>query len=94
MINRGRRLRVNSSIRDLVRENTLTSNDFIYPIFVVEGENIKREISSMKGNYHWSIDRLDEIVKELEDLKIKVYYYLEFQIIKMLVEVKDIMKME
>ena len=48
MINRGRRLRVNSSIRDLVRENTLTSNDFIYPIFVVEGENIKREISGWR----------------------------------------------
>ena len=71
MINRGRRLRVNSSIRDLVRENTLSSNDFIYPIFVVEGENIKREISSMKGNYHWSVDRLPEIIKELEDLKVK-----------------------
>ncbi|VYU02716.1 porphobilinogen synthase [Clostridium tertium] len=71
MINRGRRLRANSAIRDLVRENALTSKDFIFPIFVVEGENIKEEISSMKGNYHWSIDRLDEIIKEVVDLGIR-----------------------
>ena len=51
MINRGRRLRANAAIRDLVRENTLSTNDLIFPIFVVEGENKKEEISSMKGNY-------------------------------------------
>lgn len=71
MIKRGRRLRANSAIRDLVRENTLTANDLIFPIFVVEGENIKEEISSLQGNYHWSIDRLDEVIKEVEDLGIK-----------------------
>ena len=42
MINRGRRLRANAAIRDLVRENTLSTNDLIFPIFVVEGENKKR----------------------------------------------------
>ncbi|TGY43694.1 porphobilinogen synthase [Clostridium sartagoforme] len=71
MINRGRRLRANTAIRDLVRENALTSKDLIFPIFVVEGENIKEEISSMKGNFHWSIDRLDEIIKEVVDLGIR-----------------------
>ena len=71
MIKRGRRLRANSAIRDLVRENTLSSRDFIFPIFVVEGENIKEEISSMKGNYHWSLDRLPEIIKEVEDSNIR-----------------------
>ena len=71
MIKRGRRLRETAYIRDLVRENTLTSNDFIFPIFVVEGENIKEEISSLEGNYHWSIDRLPEIIKEVCDLGIK-----------------------
>lgn len=71
MIKRGRRLRETASIRDLVRENTLSSNDFIFPIFVVEGENIKKEISSLEGNYHWSIDRLPEVIKEAEDLGIK-----------------------
>lgn len=71
MINRGRRLRATTAIRDLVRENTLSSNDFIFPIFVVEGDNKKEEISSMKGNYHWSIDRLPEIIKEVEENNIK-----------------------
>lgn len=71
MIKRGRRLRANSAIRDLVRENVLNSNDFIFPIFVVEGENIKEEISSMKGNYHWSLDRLPEIIKEVEECNIR-----------------------
>lgn len=68
---RGRRLRATASIRDMVRENTLSSNDFIFPIFVVEGENIKEEISSLEGNYHWSIDRLPEVIKEVEYLGIK-----------------------
>ncbi|GAA0085731.1 porphobilinogen synthase [Clostridium sp. CTA-7] len=71
MIKRGRRLRANAAIRDLVRENKLTANDFIFPIFVVEGKNIKEEITSMKGNYHWSIDRLQEIIEEVEALNIK-----------------------
>ena len=71
MIKRGRRLRASETIRDLVRENTLSSNDFIYPIFVVEGENIKKEISSLPGNFHYSIDKLDELVNEIEDAKVK-----------------------
>ena len=71
MIKRGRRLRANAAIRDLVRENTLTSNDLIFPIFVVEGENRKEEIKSLEGNYHWSLDRLDEVIKDVEDLGIK-----------------------
>ncbi len=71
MFKRGRRLRVNNEIRDLVRENTLSASDFIYPLFVVEGENIKNEISSLPGNYHISIDRLDEVVKEILEAKVK-----------------------
>ena len=71
MINRGRRLRTTAAIRDLVRENTLSSNDFIFPIFVVEGDNKKEEITSMKGNYHWSIDRLPEIINEVEESNIR-----------------------
>ena len=65
MIKRGRRLRINKEMRDLVRENILTANDFIFPIFVVEGNNIKKEISSLPGNYHVSLDRLNEIVDEV-----------------------------
>ena len=71
MFRRGRRLRTNSVIRSLVRENTLSVDDFIYPVFVVEGNNIKREISSLKGNYHWSVDRLNELVDELNAAKVK-----------------------
>ena len=66
MFRRGRRLRTNSVIRNLVRENSLSVDDFIYPVFVVEGNNIKREISSLKGNYHWSVDKLDELVKDID----------------------------
>jgi porphobilinogen synthase len=65
MINRRRRLRANTAIRDLVRETILTPKDFILPIFVVEGENIKKEISSMPGSYHYSLDRLHEIIDEV-----------------------------
>jgi porphobilinogen synthase len=70
VIKRGRRLRVNEATRALVRENSLSSDDFIYPIFVVEGENIKNEISSLPGNYHYSIDRLEEVVKEIKEAKV------------------------
>ncbi|SFC76554.1 porphobilinogen synthase [Clostridium uliginosum] len=70
MIKRGRRLRANSAIRDMVRETILNPKDFIYPIFVVEGENIKKEISSLPNNYHFSIDRLEEVVREVQEAKI------------------------
>ena len=71
MFDRHRRLRKNEAIRSMVRETVLTPDDFIYPIFVVEGENIKREISSLPNNYHFSIDRLHEIIKEVVDAKVK-----------------------
>ena len=71
MFRRGRRLRTNSVIRSLVRENSLSTEDFIYPVFIVEGNNIKREIRSLKGNYHWSVDKLEELVKELNEAKFK-----------------------
>lgn len=71
MIKRGRRLRANESVRSLVRETKLSSDDFIYPIFVVEGENIKEEIKSLPRNYHYSVDRLGELVEEIEKAKIK-----------------------
>jgi len=70
MIKRGRRLRANAAIRDMVRETTLSTKDLIYPIFVVEGENIKNEISSLDGNYHFSVDRLNEVIKEVQEADI------------------------
>ena len=71
MINRSRRLRFNDSIRDLVRETTLSPSDFIYPIFVVEGKNIKSEISSLPNCYHYSVDRLDEIISEVKSAGVR-----------------------
>ena len=61
MFKRFRRLRANNTIRDLVRETVLTPNDFMYPLFVKEGQNIKNEVSSMPGVFQMSIDK---IVKE------------------------------
>lgn len=71
MIHRGRRLRSSVAIRDMVRETTISPSDFIYPIFVVEGENVEREITSLPDCYHYSIDRLDKIIKEVKDAKVK-----------------------
>lgn len=68
---RHRRLRVNPAMRALVRETVLTANDFIYPIFVAEGENVKNEISSMPGIFQLSLDNLTEEVKEVQELGIK-----------------------
>lgn len=61
MFKRFRRLRINENLRSLVQETTLSSNDFIYPLFVREGQGIKDEVSSMPGVFQMSID---EIVKE------------------------------
>jgi porphobilinogen synthase len=55
----------------MVRETALNRQDFIYPLFVVEGENIKREISSLENNYHYSVDMLHDIVDELKDAGVK-----------------------
>lgn len=71
MINRGRRLRRNSSIRSLVRENNLEIDELIYPIFVIEGENKKDPIPSMDGQFYYSVDRLKEECEELLSLGIK-----------------------
>ncbi|MDS1003904.1 porphobilinogen synthase [Clostridium sporogenes] len=71
MFRRHRRLRENVAIRSMVRETVIREEDFIYPMFVVEGENIKEEISSLPGNYHYSIDRLEELVDEVKKSGIK-----------------------
>ena len=68
---RHRRLRQNATMRSLVRENFIRLEDFIYPIFVIEGNNIKNEISSMPGIYQISLDRLSEEMDEVASLGIK-----------------------
>ncbi len=70
-IHRGRRLRVNESIRSLVRETTLSPSDFMFPMFIAEGENVKVEIPSMPGIFRRSIDLTVEEVKELFALGIR-----------------------
>ncbi|MDI1317640.1 porphobilinogen synthase [Flavobacterium sp.] len=70
-LQRGRRLRVNESIRSLVRETTLSPSDFMFPMFIAEGENYKVEISSMPGIFRRSIDLTVLEVKELFDLGIR-----------------------
>tara|TARA_B100001109_G_C18862793_1_gene474995 strand:+ start:1875 stop:2831 length:957 start_codon:yes stop_codon:yes gene_type:complete len=67
---RPRRLRKNEAIRAMVRENHLSVKDFIYPIFVEEGEGIEKEISSMPGIFRYSLDRLDHELQEVVDLGI------------------------
>lgn len=70
-LQRGRRLRVNESIRSLVRETTLSPSDFMFPMFIAEGENVKVEIPSMPGIFRRSIDLTVEEVKELFALGIR-----------------------
>src|SRR3954453_3279172 len=69
-IRRPRRLRSHPRLRDLVREQRLTVDDLIYPLFVYHGRDLRREIASMPGQYQLSIDRLGELVGEVVDLKI------------------------
>lgn len=57
---RMRRLRVNEAMRSMVRENYLNKSDLVYPIFIIEGENIKNPVDSMPGIFQYSIDRLGE----------------------------------
>ncbi|MEM6864229.1 MAG: porphobilinogen synthase [Bacteroidota bacterium] len=65
---RNRRLRQSESIRRLVRETTISPNDFLVPLFVVEGKTIKEEIPSMPNYYRMSLDTLQQEVKELWQL--------------------------
>ena len=64
-IQRNRRLRSSASLRALVQEHQLTPNDFIVPLFVVEGTQIKEAIPSMPGYHRWSTDLLAQKVKTL-----------------------------
>jgi porphobilinogen synthase len=69
-IHRPRRLRKNESIRRLVRETKLSVDDLIYPLFIEAGKGIKKEIPSMPGIYRYSLDKIDEELKEVVDLNI------------------------
>lgn len=70
-LRRNRRLRTNQAIRSLVRETIITPNDFLVPLFVVEGKGIIEEIESMPNYYRYSLDLLENEVKELWELGLK-----------------------
>ncbi len=71
MFKRTRRLRKNVILRSMLQNVHLSLDDLIYPIFVEEGKNIKEEISSMPGQYRYSIDRLSEILDHCCEIGIK-----------------------
>ena len=70
-LRRNRRLRTNEAIRSLVRETIISPNDFLVPLFVVEGKGVKQEIASMPNYYRFSLDLLESEVKELWKLGLK-----------------------
>ena len=59
---RMRRIRQSKWIRNLIEENTISSNDMIWPIFLNEGSNVKEEITTMPGVFRYSVDNLNDIV--------------------------------
>lgn len=65
-----RRLRSNPSIRELVQETHLQVTNFIYPLFITHGKNVKREIASMPGQFHYSVDELEREIDEISELGI------------------------
>ncbi len=69
-VSRPRRLRQNALIRSFVQETRLSPKNFVYPLFVCPGSGVKREISSMPGNFHFSIDKIGDECREVASLGI------------------------
>ena len=70
-LRRNRRLRTNEAIRSMVRETIIHPNDFLVPLFVVEGKGVKDEILSMPNYFRYSLDLLEQEVKDLWSLGLK-----------------------
>lgn len=66
-----RRLRSSENLRNMVRENRLSKDDLVYPLFVAEGENIKNPVDSMPGIYQYSLDTLPEELARVDKAGIK-----------------------
>ena len=73
MLIRPRRNRATNTIREMIKETVLRPENFIYPLFLVDGENIKIEVKSLPGNYRWSIDLLLPEINNCIDLGIKSF---------------------
>ncbi|MFQ7292220.1 MAG: porphobilinogen synthase [Monoglobales bacterium] len=71
MKDRPRRLRNSPTIRAMVRETRISADTLVYPMFVIEGENIKEEIPTMPGQYRYSIDRMGEVLEEMQDAGVR-----------------------
>ncbi len=67
LLYRPRRLRSSEPLRKMVRETRMDKASLIYPMFITEGSNCKEEIPSMKGQYRWSVDRMEERLYELAE---------------------------
>lgn len=67
---RPRRLRKTATLRAIIRENNLAVTDLMFPLFVVPGENIKTEITSLANNYHYSVDNIVAAAREVYELGI------------------------
>jgi len=67
---RPRRLRRSSALRRMVRETTLSPDNFLFPLFVCPGKGVKNEISSLPGQYHFSVDMLAREAEEIAKLGI------------------------
>ena len=67
---RMRRMRQSVWIRNLIEENTISSNDMIWPVFLTEGTNVREEIDTMPGVFRYSVDNLNEIVDIAENKKL------------------------
>ena len=83
-LNRNRRLRSSSSLRSLLQEHHLTPNDFIVPLFIIEGKQLKEPIPSMPGYFRFSLDLLAE--------KAKVLWKKEIKAVLLFVKVADKLK--
>ena len=68
---RRRRLRATENLRALVRETSVSVSDLIYPLFVIEGNDIKNPIDSMPGIYQYSLDRIDEELDRIREAGVK-----------------------
>jgi porphobilinogen synthase len=73
MIQRPRRNRKSAAIRSLIEENKVTANDLVYPLFLKDGANIKEEISSLPGNFRWSLDLMLAEIRSCIKLGLKAF---------------------
>ena len=82
-MDRTRRLRQTAVMRSMVRENHVRTEELIYPLFVMEGENIVQPVESMPGICQYSVDRMNEELDRVKALQIPAILILEFRNIRM-----------